>query len=165
MKIIAAASASRCSARRSPHTIRRSCSTWRRHRRSKAPSSSSRGQPAQLDSARRADAERHQRWGVEMGSPNSMVKSRLEVEHRQGRRQGDGRRAPAQERRAGGIFMSITLPDGRKLGGRAARELLPVVSAFRRTPVRRDGEAVRGLPSRTRRQSVSARSSDGPRDD
>ncbi len=59
------------------------------------------------------------RWGVEMGSPNSMVKvgwrSTLV-------KAGDKVTVvvnPLKSGEHGGIFVSITLADGRKLGGRA----------------------------------------------
>ncbi len=59
------------------------------------------------------------RWGVEMGSPNSMVKvgwrSTLV-------KTGDKVTVvvnPLKSGEHGGIFVSITLADGRKLGGRA----------------------------------------------
>jgi uncharacterized protein DUF6152 len=61
-----------------------------------------------------------ERWGVEMGSPNSMVKAgwkstllkpgdRVSVTVR-----------PLKSGERGGMFMSIKLADGRVLGGRAA---------------------------------------------
>jgi hypothetical protein len=59
------------------------------------------------------------RWGVEMGSPNSMVKvgwrSTL-------LKAGDKVTVvvnPLKSGERGGIFVSLTLADGRKLGGRA----------------------------------------------
>jgi Family of unknown function (DUF6152) len=61
-----------------------------------------------------------ERWGVEMGSPNSMVRAgwkstivkpgdRVSVTVR-----------PLKSGERGGMFMSIKLADGRVLGGRAA---------------------------------------------
>jgi hypothetical protein len=61
-----------------------------------------------------------QRWGVEMGSPNSMVKAGWKSNII---RPGDKVTVavhPLKSGEPGGIFMSITLADGRKLGGRAA---------------------------------------------
>ena len=59
------------------------------------------------------------RWGVEMGSPQSMVRAgwRSNII-----KAGDTVTVvvnPLKSGEFGGIFVSITLPDGRKLGGRA----------------------------------------------
>ena len=59
------------------------------------------------------------RWGVELGSPNSMVKTgwRSSI-----LKAGDKVTVvvnPLKSGEFGGIFVSITLADGRKLGGRA----------------------------------------------
>lgn len=59
------------------------------------------------------------RWGVEMGSPQSMVRAgwRSSII-----KPGDMVTVvvnPLKSGEFGGIFVSITLPDGRKLGGRA----------------------------------------------
>ena len=61
-----------------------------------------------------------ERWGVEMGSPNSMVKGGWKSNII---KPGDKVTVvvrPLKSGEHGGIFMSITLPDGRRLGGRAA---------------------------------------------
>ena len=60
-----------------------------------------------------------QRWGVEMGSPNSMVKAGWKSTII---KPGDKVTVvvnPLKSGEFGGIFVSMTLPDGRKLGGRA----------------------------------------------
>ena len=59
------------------------------------------------------------RWGVEMGSPQSMARAgwRSNII-----KAGDTVTVvvnPLKSGEFGGIFVSITLPDGRKLGGRA----------------------------------------------
>jgi hypothetical protein len=59
------------------------------------------------------------RWGVELGSPNSMVRTgwRSSI-----LKPGDKVTVvvnPLKSGEFGGIFVSITLADGRKLGGRA----------------------------------------------
>jgi len=59
------------------------------------------------------------RWGVELGSPNSMVKTgwRSSI-----LKAGDKITVvvnPLKSGEFGGIFVSLTLADGRKLGGRA----------------------------------------------
>jgi hypothetical protein len=59
------------------------------------------------------------RWGVEMGSPQSMARGgwRSNII-----KAGDTVTVvvnPLKSGEFGGIFVSITLPDGRKLGGRA----------------------------------------------
>lgn len=59
------------------------------------------------------------RWGVEMGSPNSMVKAGWRSTLV---KPGDKVTIvvnPLKSGEPGGIFVSITLADGRKLGGRA----------------------------------------------
>ena len=61
-----------------------------------------------------------QRWGVEMGSPNSMVKAGWKSNIIKAGDKVTVAVHPLKSGEAGGIFMSITLPDGRKLGGRAA---------------------------------------------
>jgi len=61
-----------------------------------------------------------ERWGVEMGSPNSMVKGGW---RNNSVKPGDKVTVavhPLKSGEHGGIFMSITLADGRRLGGRAA---------------------------------------------
>jgi hypothetical protein len=60
-----------------------------------------------------------ERWGVEMGSPQSMARAgwRSNII-----KFGDTVTVvvnPLKSGEFGGIFVSITLPDGRKLGGRA----------------------------------------------
>jgi hypothetical protein len=60
------------------------------------------------------------RWGVEMGSPNSMVKAGWKSNIIKAGDKVSVNVHPLKSGEAGGIFMSITLPDGRKLGGRAA---------------------------------------------
>jgi len=59
------------------------------------------------------------RWGVEMGSPQSMARAgwRSNI-----LKAGDTVTVvvnPLKSGEFGGIFVSLTLPDGRKLGGRA----------------------------------------------
>src|SRR3954469_5515349 len=61
-----------------------------------------------------------ERWGVEMGSPNSMVKAGWKVKIIKAGDKVTVAVHPLKSGEHGGIFMSITLPDGRKLGGRAA---------------------------------------------
>ena len=59
------------------------------------------------------------RWGVELGSPNSMVKNGWRSSSV---KPGDKVTVivnPLKSGEPGGIFVSITLADGRKLGGRA----------------------------------------------
>ena len=61
-----------------------------------------------------------EQWGVEMGSPNSMVKGGW---RNNSVKAGDKETVavhPLKSGEHGGIFMSITLADGRRLGGRAA---------------------------------------------
>jgi hypothetical protein len=60
-----------------------------------------------------------ERWGVEMGSPNSMAKSGWRSTLLKA---GDTVTVvvnPLKSGEPGGIFVSITLADGRTLGGRA----------------------------------------------
>jgi hypothetical protein len=60
-----------------------------------------------------------ERWGVEMGSPNSMVKNGWKSNIV---KPGDKVTVvvnPLRSGEHGGIFQSITLADGRTLGGRA----------------------------------------------
>ena len=71
----------------------------------------------QLDVATPAGMER---WGVEMGSPNSMVKAGWKSNIIKPGDKVTVAVHPLKSGEHGGIFMSITLPDGRKLGGRAA---------------------------------------------
>ena len=61
-----------------------------------------------------------ERWGVEMGSPNSMVKAGWKSNIIKAGDKVTVSVHPLKSGEPGGIFMSITLPDGRKLGGRAA---------------------------------------------
>ena len=61
-----------------------------------------------------------ERWGVEMGSPNSMVKAGWKSTIVKAGDRVTVAVHPLKSGEHGGIFMSITLPDGRKLGGRAA---------------------------------------------
>ena len=71
----------------------------------------------QLDVQTAAGVER---WGVEMGSPNSMVKAGWKSTIVKAGDKVTVAVHPLKSGEHGGIFMSITLPDGRKLGGRAA---------------------------------------------
>ena len=71
----------------------------------------------QLDVATASGVER---WGVEMGSPNSMVKAGWKSNIIKPGDKVSVAVHPLKSGEHGGIFMSITLPDGRKLGGRAA---------------------------------------------
>jgi Family of unknown function (DUF6152) len=61
-----------------------------------------------------------ERWGVEMGSPNSMVKAGWKSTIIKAGDKVSVSVHPLKSGEHGGIFMSITLPDGRRLGGRAA---------------------------------------------
>jgi len=61
-----------------------------------------------------------ERWGVEMGSPNSMVKAGWKSTIVKPGDKVTVAVHPLKSGEHGGIFMSITLADGRKLGGRAA---------------------------------------------
>jgi hypothetical protein len=59
-----------------------------------------------------------ERWGVELGSPNSMVKSGWKSTTL---KPGDKVTVvvnPLKSGEPGGIFVSLTLADGRQLGGR-----------------------------------------------
>jgi hypothetical protein len=70
----------------------------------------------QLDVA--AEGGGTERWGVEMGSPNSMVKAGWKSTLLKA---GDTVTVvvnPLKSGEPGGIFVSITLADGRTLGGR-----------------------------------------------
>src|ERR1051325_725 len=60
-----------------------------------------------------------ERWGVEMGSPNSMVKAGWKSNIVKAGDKVTVVVRPLKSGEHGGIFVSITLPDGRKLGGRA----------------------------------------------
>ena len=60
-----------------------------------------------------------ERWGVELGSPNSMVKNGWKSTTL---KPGDKVTVvvnPLKSGEPGGIFVSVTLADGRRLGGRA----------------------------------------------
>jgi hypothetical protein len=61
-----------------------------------------------------------ERWGVEMGSPNSMVKAGWKSNIVKAGDKVSVAVHPLKSGEHGGISMSITLPDGRRLGGRAA---------------------------------------------
>ena len=61
-----------------------------------------------------------ERWGVEMGSPNSMVKAGWKSNIIKAGDKVTVAVHPLKSGEHGGIFMSITLADGRRLGGRAA---------------------------------------------
>jgi hypothetical protein len=71
----------------------------------------------QLDVATAGGVER---WGVEMGSQNSMVKAGWKSNIIKPGDKVSVAVHPLKSGERGGIFMSITLPDGRRLGGRAA---------------------------------------------
>lgn len=58
------------------------------------------------------------RWGVEMGSPNSMVKAGWRSTLIKAGDKVTVVVNPLKSGEHGGIFVSITLADGRKLGGR-----------------------------------------------
>lgn len=61
----------------------------------------------------------NERWGVELGSPNSMVKAGWRSTTL---KPGDKVTVvvnPLKSGEPGGIFVSVTLADGRRLGGRA----------------------------------------------
>ncbi len=71
----------------------------------------------QLDVPR--DGGGTERWGVELGSPNSMVKNGWRSSSL---KPGDTVTVvvnPLKSGEPGGIFVSVVLADGRKLGGRA----------------------------------------------
>lgn len=59
------------------------------------------------------------RWGVEMGSPNSMVKAGWKSTLLKAGDKVSVTVRPLKSGEHGGIFVSITLADGRRLGGRA----------------------------------------------
>ncbi len=61
-----------------------------------------------------------ERWGVEMGSPNSMVKAGWKSNIIKAGDKVTVTVRPLKSGEHGGMFVSITLPDGRRLGGRAA---------------------------------------------
>jgi Family of unknown function (DUF6152) len=60
-----------------------------------------------------------ERWGVEMGSPNSMVKNGWRSTLLKAGDKVTVVVNPLRSGEHGGIFQSITLADGRTLGGRA----------------------------------------------
>ena len=60
------------------------------------------------------------RWGVEMGSPTSMVKSGWKSTLLKAGDRVTVVVRPLKSGERGGMFVSITLADGRTLGGRAA---------------------------------------------
>jgi Family of unknown function (DUF6152) len=60
-----------------------------------------------------------ERWGVEMGSPNSMVKNGWKSTLLKAGDKVTVVVNPLRSGEHGGIFQSITLADGRTLGGRA----------------------------------------------
>ena len=70
----------------------------------------------QLDVATAAGVER---WGVEMGSPNSMVKAGWKSNIVKAGDKVTVTVRPLKSGEHGGIFVSIVLADGRRLGGRA----------------------------------------------
>jgi hypothetical protein len=59
------------------------------------------------------------RWGVEMGSPQSMARAGWRSNIIKAGETVTVVVNPLKSGEFGGIFVSITLPDGRKLGGRA----------------------------------------------
>jgi hypothetical protein len=59
------------------------------------------------------------RWGVELGSPNSMVRTGWRSSTLKAGDKVTVVVNPLKSGEFGGIFVSLTLPDGRKLGGRA----------------------------------------------
>jgi uncharacterized protein DUF6152 len=61
-----------------------------------------------------------ERWGVEMGSPNSMVKAGWKSTILKAGDHVSVTVRPLKSGERGGMFMSIKLADGRVLGGRAA---------------------------------------------
>ena len=61
-----------------------------------------------------------ERWGVEMGSPNSMVKAGWKSNIVKAGDKVTVTVRPLKSGEHGGIFVSIVLADGRRLGGRAA---------------------------------------------
>jgi len=60
-----------------------------------------------------------ERWGVEMGSPNSMVKGGWRSTSVKPGDKVTVTVRPLKSGEHGGIFVSIVLADGRRLGGRA----------------------------------------------
>jgi uncharacterized protein DUF6152 len=70
----------------------------------------------QLDVPNERGAER---WGVELGSPNSMVKTGWKSTTLKAGDKVTVVVNPLKSGEPGGIFVSITLADGRRLGGRA----------------------------------------------
>ena len=60
-----------------------------------------------------------ERWGVELGSPNSMVKSGWKSTTLKAGDKVTVVVNPLKSGEPGGIFVSVTLADGRQLGGRA----------------------------------------------
>ncbi|HEX5109583.1 MAG TPA: DUF6152 family protein [Vicinamibacterales bacterium] len=60
-----------------------------------------------------------ERWGVELGSPNSMVKTGWKSTTLKAGDKVTVVVNPLKSGEPGGIFVSITLADGRRLGGRA----------------------------------------------
>ena len=76
-------------------------------------------EPARVDSARRADCRRRsRRWGVEIGSPNSMVRNGWKSNIIKAGDTVTVTVNPLKSGEHGGTFVSIKLPDGRVLGGR-----------------------------------------------
>jgi hypothetical protein len=61
----------------------------------------------------------NERWGVELGSPNSMVKTGWKSTTLKAGDKVTVVVNPLKSGEPGGIFVSITLADGRRLGGRA----------------------------------------------
>jgi hypothetical protein len=59
------------------------------------------------------------RWGVELGSPNSMVKSGWKSTILKAGDKVTVVVNPLKSGEPGGIFVSVTLADGKRLGGRA----------------------------------------------
>jgi hypothetical protein len=60
-----------------------------------------------------------ERWGVELGSPNSMVKTGWKSTTLKAGDKVTVVVNPLKSGEPGGIFVSVTLADGRRLGGRA----------------------------------------------
>jgi len=60
-----------------------------------------------------------ERWGVELGSPNSMVKTGWKSTTLKAGDKVTVVVNPLKSGEPGGIFVSMTLADGRRLGGRA----------------------------------------------
>ncbi len=56
-------------------------------------------------------------WAIEMNSPNNLRAHRLEaLEHQGGRQESRPRSIPLRDGRLGGLYIGITLPDGKYLG-------------------------------------------------